>query len=174
MLRSEALRLIHEQREALRKLSADELELLLRSALAAGYEVLYWFDRARQAGVAADAIALEGLRSDSFRTRAAAVTALAQLGERFADDLIPRLADLYPQVRVAAIAALERLRPDGAWRSHLKYECYVPAGEFIMGDDKGERRREAGSSRYLDAFYIGKYPVTNAEYARFMADRGRG
>ena len=25
----------------------------------------------------------------------------------------------------------------------------------------------------LDAFYIGKYPVTNAEYARFMADRGR-
>ena len=59
------------------------------------------------------------------------------MGERFVDDIIPMLADDYPQVRVAAIASLERLRPDGAWRAHLKYECYVPAGEFIMGDDKG-------------------------------------
>ena len=69
------------------------------------------------------------------------MTALAQLGERFVDDLIPMLADDYPQVRVAAIASLERLRPDGGWRKHLKYECYVPAGEFIMGDDKGYETR---------------------------------
>ena len=114
-------------------------------------------------------IALEGLRSDSFRTRAAAVAALAQLGERFADNLIPMLADLYPQVRVAAIAALERLRPDGAWRQQLKCECYVPAGEFIMGDDKGDADEKPAHRVTLDAFYIGKYPVTNAEYARFIA-----
>ena len=68
-----------------------------------------------------------------------AALALGQLDERFADALIPLLADLYPQVRAAAIASLERLQPDGAWRSHLKFECYVPAGEFIMGDDKSER-----------------------------------
>ena len=96
--------------------AAEELELLLRSALAHSYEVPYWFERAQAGGVAADAIALEGLRSDSFRTRAAAVLALAQLGERFADDLIPMLADDYPQVRAAAIASLERLRPEGEWR----------------------------------------------------------
>ena len=120
LIASEALRLIYEQREALRKLSATELELIFRSTLKEGYEVSYWFERARLAGVAVDAIAREGLGSDSFRTRAAAVKALAELGDAFVDDIIRQLADLYPQVRVAAIAGLERLRPDGAWRSQLK------------------------------------------------------
>ena len=172
LIAPEALRLIDEQREALRKLSATELELIFRSTLKEGYEVSYWFERARLAGVAVDAIAREGLGSDSFRTRAAAVKALAELGDAFVDDIIRQLADLYPQVRVAAIAGLERLRPDGAWRSQLRYECYVPAGEFIMGEDKEAMARPALGT--LNAFYIGKYPVTNAEYARFMADRGRG
>ena len=85
------------------------------------------------------------------------------------------LADEYPLVRAAAIAALERLRPDGAWRTKLARECYVPAGEFIMGDDKSGTKDEKPAHKVtLDAFYIGKYPVTNAEYARYMADQGRG
>ncbi|MBN1659391.1 MAG: SUMF1/EgtB/PvdO family nonheme iron enzyme [Anaerolineae bacterium] len=162
-----ALHLIHERRDDLRRLEAGELELLFRSALAAGAEVPYWFERACQGGVAAGAIALEGLRSDNFRTRAAAVTALEELGDQFAEALIPALADGYPQVRAAALHALERLRPDGAWRAHLVYECYVPAGEFIMGEGK-EAHRVA-----LDAFYIGRYPVTNADYGRYMEDRER-
>jgi hypothetical protein len=168
LIAPEALRLIHEQREALRVLSADELELLLRSSLVAGYEALYWFQRAREGGVAVDAIARDGLKSENFRTRAAAAIALGQLDDRFADSLIPLLADLYPQARSAAIGSLERLRPDGAWRKHLKYECYVPAGEFIMGE--GEEAHRVN----LHAFYIGKYPITNIEYQHFMADRGRG
>jgi hypothetical protein len=168
-----ALKLIHERRDDLRRLAAAELELLFRSALAAGYEVDYWFERANQAGVAADAIALEGLQSDNFRTRAAAVAALAGLGEQFAPALLPLLADDYPQVRAAAIGALGRLRPDGAWRPHLKYECYVPAGEFIMGDDQGDHDERPAHRVTLDAFYIGRYPVTNADYQRYMADLGR-
>jgi hypothetical protein len=36
-----------------------------------------------------------------------------------------------------------------------------------------EDRYELAHKVYVDAFYIGKYPVTNAEYAHFMADRGR-
>ncbi|MCX6031782.1 MAG: SUMF1/EgtB/PvdO family nonheme iron enzyme, partial [Chloroflexi bacterium] len=178
LIAPDALRLIHAQREHLRRLSQLEAELLLRSALAAGYEVPYWFERACQASVAAGAIALEGLASANFRTRAAAVTALGQLDDRFVDALIPMLADLYPQVRVAAIASLERLRPDGAWRKHLKYECYVPAGEFIMGDNEKEfthsDTKAVAHRVHVGAFYIGKYPITNNEYQRFMADRGRG
>lgn len=146
------------------KLSATELELLLRSALAAGCEAGYWFERACQGGVAADAIALEGLKSDSFRTRAAAAAALGELGEQFAEAIIPLLADDYAQVRAAAIAALERLRPGGEWRAHLKCECYVPAGEFLMGEE------DEAHPVTLAAFYAGKYPVTNAEYKRYMDD----
>lgn len=167
----EALRLIHACCEDLQRLRADELDLLLRSALAAGFEAVYWAERARQGGVDVDAIAREGLQSANFRTRAAAVAALGQLGDAFVDDLIAMLADLYPQVRAAAIAALERLCSDGAWRAQLKYECYVPAGEFIMGDDKSNRSDEKPVHKvYLDAYYIGKYPVTNAEYACYKED----
>ncbi len=170
------LALLDSYRAAL-VLESGEAELLFRSALAVGHEAPAWFERAQAAGVTAEIIAQEGLASDNFRTRAAAIAALAELGKGFANDLIPMLADVYPQVRVAAIAALERLYPDGAWRSHLKYECYVPSGEFIMGDDENEsthrEKKATAHSCWVEAFYIGKYPVTNLEYARFMTDQGR-
>mgnify|MGYP000369887001 CR=1 FL=1 len=168
----EALRLIHACCEDLKRLHPDELDLLFRSALAGNYEGCpYWFERARAAGVDVYTIARAGLQSNNFRIRAAAVTALGQLGEDFVDDLIGRLEDDYPQVRVAAIAVLEALQPDGAWRAHLEHECYVPAGKFIMGDDKSDRNDEKPAHEvYLDAYYTGKYLVTNAEYARYRED----
>ena len=43
---------------------------------------------------------------------------------------------------------------------------FVPAGEFIMGSPEGGGYGDERPQRtvYLDAFYIGKYEVTNAEY----------
>lgn len=46
---------------------------------------------------------------------------------------------------------------------------YVPAGVYPIGDDRLERSRPAHRVT-LPAFWIGKYPVTNAQYARFLAD----
>ncbi len=40
----------------------------------------------------------------------------------------------------------------------------VDAGAFIMGDDDNSPRREV----YLDAYYIDRYEVTTARYARFL------
>ncbi|MEZ4735956.1 MAG: SUMF1/EgtB/PvdO family nonheme iron enzyme [Caldilineaceae bacterium] len=165
--------MLYEQRAHLRRLQPAELELLLRSALAAGYEVAYWFKRTQEGAIDRDAIVLAGLASENWRTRAGAVAALGQLGDRYSAQIIARLADDYPQVRIAAIHTLERVQPDGAWRQHLQYECYVPAGSFIMGDDEGESDQKPAHAVYLDAYYIGKYPVTNADYQRYMADRGR-
>lgn len=51
----------------------------------------------------------------------------------------------------------------------------IPAGDFLMGSNDAE----AGSDEqpvhtvYLDAFYIDKYEVTNAEYAAFLNATGK-
>ena len=54
--------------------------------------------------------------------------------------------------------------PDGEKMIFVK----VPAGEFLMGattDDPDARRDEKPQHRvYLDEYWIGKYPVTNAQY----------
>jgi len=41
---------------------------------------------------------------------------------------------------------------------------YVPAGEFIMGSDKGDSDERPVHTVYLDVFYIDKTEVTNAQY----------
>lgn len=51
---------------------------------------------------------------------------------------------------------------------------YVPAGVFLMGSPDGEGDEDERPQRavYLDAFWIDKTEVTNAEYTRFMAATG--
>ena len=82
------------------------------------------------------------------------------------------LSDEYPQVRMAVIAVLEKLQLAGEWRAHLKSECYVPAGEFIMGDKKRAADEKPSHKVTLEAFYIGRYPVTNLEYSRYCEEIG--
>ncbi len=50
----------------------------------------------------------------------------------------------------------------------------IPAGEFSMGDyyDVGAGNEKQGHTVYLDAYYIDKYEVTNAQYATFLNDYG--
>jgi formylglycine-generating enzyme required for sulfatase activity len=48
---------------------------------------------------------------------------------------------------------------------------YVPAGPFVMGDDDSDRSDEKPAHEvHLDAYYIGRYPVTNADYKRYKDD----
>jgi formylglycine-generating enzyme required for sulfatase activity len=51
---------------------------------------------------------------------------------------------------------------------------YVPAGAFRMGDTfgDGEPRERPAHVVELDAFYIGKYEMTNAEWKAFRDDPG--
>jgi formylglycine-generating enzyme required for sulfatase activity len=50
---------------------------------------------------------------------------------------------------------------------------WIPAGSFMMGareDDPGAWGSEQPQHRVeLDGFYLGRFPVTNGEYARFLA-----
>jgi len=75
------------------------------------------------------------------------------------------------QVRsTAGNAAVTVEAAAGAW-------VLVPAGEFLMGSDK-KRDRDASDDEtpqhqvYLDAYYIGRTPVTNAQYQRFVQTAG--
>ena len=57
------------------------------------------------------------------------------------------------------VVFLERIRPD------LDNWVQIPAGEFLYGDDK---RKET----IRETFAIGKYPVTNLQFSRFMKAGG--
>lgn len=53
----------------------------------------------------------------------------------------------------------------------------VPAGVFLMGSDPArdnfaQRDELPQHGVYVSAFYIGKYEITNAQYARFARDTG--
>jgi formylglycine-generating enzyme required for sulfatase activity len=50
---------------------------------------------------------------------------------------------------------------------------YVPAGEFIMGNDRGNPDVRPQRRVHLDAFEIDKYEVTNVQYRRFIQATGR-
>ena len=51
-------------------------------------------------------------------------------------------------------------------------EVLIPAGEFQMGSDEGEKDEKPEHTVYLDDFYLEAYEVTNALYKRFMAATG--
>ncbi len=147
------------------------VEFMLASAVQHGYALPYWLEIAKQSGVQVDEILVDGLRAPSFRSRATIVSTLAWLGNRFIPVLCKMLADDYPQVRMAAIAALEKLQPTGEWREFLKYECFVPSGVFILGEKGSVHDNEKPSHKvFLEDFYLGKYPVTNADYKRYCED----
>lgn len=48
----------------------------------------------------------------------------------------------------------------------------IPAGEFQMGSNDGHPNEKPVHTVYLDAFYIDRYEVTNAQYAEFLNSEG--
>ncbi|HKY07645.1 MAG TPA: SUMF1/EgtB/PvdO family nonheme iron enzyme [Candidatus Binatia bacterium] len=52
---------------------------------------------------------------------------------------------------------------------HLPAIVTIPAGWFLMGSDEGQENERPCHRVWVDAFGIGKYPVTNREYGEFLA-----
>jgi formylglycine-generating enzyme required for sulfatase activity len=44
----------------------------------------------------------------------------------------------------------------------------VPAGEFVMGSDKGDDDEQPIHRAFLDSFYLDKFEVTNGRFAKFV------
>lgn len=70
-----------------------------------------------------------------------------------------------------SIEQAEQLLAPDMW-SELGAWIEIPAGEFIMGTNRNlANDQDKPEHRFLTgAYLIRKYPVTNAEYARFVAD----
>lgn len=49
---------------------------------------------------------------------------------------------------------------------------YVPAGSFMMGSEDGESDERPVHEVYLDAYWIDKYEVNNAQFAQFIKETG--
>jgi formylglycine-generating enzyme required for sulfatase activity len=182
----DGLEVVNEAREVL-SLSTEELELILRSALAAGYEMEYWLEKARESGLAVEGILRDQVESAVPNSRANVAQVLGELVLSEAEGLVlssaPEeailqrnsevwlkmlLKDDYPNVRVAARKSLLKIGTEQALTALHNNPplgmILIPAGDFLMGDQK--------QSVHVDAFYIDKVPVTNAEYAKFVEATG--
>lgn len=67
-------------------------------------------------------------------------------------------------------ATLAPLSPPGNFP--LTEQVLVPAGPFLMGSDAGEDDAAPARIVTLDAFWIDKTEVTNAQYAAFLNEQG--
>jgi serine/threonine protein kinase/formylglycine-generating enzyme required for sulfatase activity len=72
----------------------------------------------------------------------------------------------YQEYFVREIAVVNTQPTDTPSPSAPPGMVYVPAGEFIMGSDEGDSHEQPVHTVYLDAFYIDKYEVTNAQYRK--------
>lgn len=72
------------------------------------------------------------------------------------------------------VAEAEALLTPEQWRE-LEVMVTIPASEFLMGtsDSRADPQDQPQHKVSLPAYRIDKYPVTNAQYARFVAATGR-
>ncbi len=47
---------------------------------------------------------------------------------------------------------------------------YIPSGKFIMGTTKGEKKELPEHTVHLTGYWIGKYPVTVAQFRAFVKE----
>ena len=66
-------------------------------------------------------------------------------------------------------AEVSALLPPEQWAEYDSV-VLIPQGEFVMGTDskRADVQNQPAHKVYLDDYYIDKYPITNAQYARFV------
>jgi len=105
---------------------------------------------------------------------------------RMAEELLESKKPILPIPIIASssdLARFDQLPESIVWERDGKEMVLVPAGEFLMGTSQEQltdlkrrygwdhewMRRETPQRRvHVEDFYIDKYPVTNAEYERFV------
>lgn len=195
------LGLLDQYRDDLREPGPEALEFLFRSALTAEYEVAYWRDQAPAVVGKVERELFDGLEADdpaqaqravSMLIAAASPAIVSRLAELVEADLIDApliwmdhrgqkqevlrkvLNPTTPRQWRALLALARMPLPEatevlGRWTPPGM--ILVPAGPFTMGstvvNDAGPMHEV-----WLDAFWIDRYPVTNAQWAAFLEGDG--
>lgn len=104
-------------------------------------------------------------------------------GSHYLKRLVPALlavmqGELPPLERAEAGRVLAKLgdpRPEVLTCERMVF-CHVPAGSFLMGstndDDQASDNEKPQRKKNLPEYWAGKYPVTNAQFAQFVAAKG--
>jgi len=72
-----------------------------------------------------------------------------------------------------AISTVNRQEPiDRSTNKTSQDMVYVAGGTFIMGSNSGESDEKPVHKVYLNSFYIDRYEVTNAQYCKFLNEKG--
>jgi formylglycine-generating enzyme required for sulfatase activity/energy-coupling factor transporter ATP-binding protein EcfA2 len=108
----------------------------------------------------------DGVSAASLRVRAARTLGQLEYGKGYDDIYGLELMDR--RLPLSFVGTL--LQDVAAWRDFLAESwCLVPAGSFWYGDDRHE---PLALIEIPYSYQIGRYPVTNVEYARFVASGG--
>jgi formylglycine-generating enzyme required for sulfatase activity len=153
LIARDRLELIHEHQGLFTRLNIAEAELLCRSAVAHNFALDTWATVAHKQGIDIWPMLQPALENPAPDIRANIVAIMPVLGEAALPALTQALQDDVPLVRVQAIKAMERLNTDQArqtLQTNLRHEVYIPPA----GNDP--------------AFYLDRYPVTNAAYEIFL------
>jgi len=122
-----------------------------------------------------------------WRVRYNCVLLLRELGGPEAVEALQLALDCrHKQVAAAArdalikLGALEKPVPKPGTRPKLIVNetdgselIRIPAGEFLMGSDAHRDNERPQKSIHLDEYFIAKYPVTNAQYRKFIEEKER-
>ena len=149
-----ALEFIHAQRQNLSGWTSSETELMLRSAIQHQIFIETWALAAYRLEVEVWPILQPALTANDAQTRASIVALLPTLGETALPALTQALEDPYPQVRIQALRALGQLGTPAAQapQRQARYEVFIPSGTETVD------------------FFMDRWPVTNADYERFLQD----
>ncbi len=113
---------------------------------------------------------------DHWRRQLAALKLVARLDKEALSALIPELSQ-HPYDKIRQYFD-QRTMHEGqkiVYAPQGGYELvYIPGGKFCMGSPASEAERDDDESPQhpvrVSDFYMGRYPVTNDEYGRFLAE----
>ena len=128
-------------------------------------------ETAEEAGTWRQALADCLARAELARAHAALLDRCNRAARRLAEGMETAMepSDAAAAIRSLAAWGGSETLAEALDRSRVR----VPAGEFVMGSNDGRDNEKPEHRVYLDAFAVGRFEVTNVQYARFLEATGQ-